>query len=76
MKNKIEKILENKYGYLTEDHPFQAKAIEELFNLIQKEREEAVRGFADWQNRGYFNASPITQSDVTFYLSQTKGGKE
>ena len=51
-----------------------AMIFKELSTLIQKEREEAVRGFWNWyMHQNYINYG----EDVTKeYLTQTKGGRE
>ena len=62
--------------------------MEELSTLIQKEREEAVRGFIDyieqtekkekidgWIVSAYDYKKTVTE-DISSYLSQTKGGKD
>ena len=45
----------------------------DVFTLIQKEREEAVRGFEEYTHRfdGFLGLKAIMEQ----YLSQTKGGK-
>ena len=47
IQEQIKEILENKYGYLTEDHPFQGEAIEELSNLLKQQREEVIQECLD-----------------------------
>jgi hypothetical protein len=86
--NELDRII-NRYenfgdtSYNTTPKEYLIKA---LSTLIQKEREEAVRGFRTWYNKsiegvrivqqGIELQVVISEQTIKDYLSQTKGGKE
>ena len=52
---------------------YEEDLVEGLLNLIQKEREEAVK---DYHKHLGLNTSINLNRDLTQYLAQTKGGKD
>ncbi len=52
-----------------------SKAQEDIMNIIQKEREDAIKGYVKWAwNNGL--SGLVDDDSVEEYLSQTKGDKE
>ena len=52
-----------------------SKAQEDIISLIQKEREDAIKGYVRWAwNNGL--GGLVDDDSVEEYLSQTKGGKQ
>ena len=52
-----------------------SKAQEDIISLIQKEREDAIKGYVKWAwNNGL--SGLVDDDSVKEYLSQTKGGEK
>ena len=84
IKKKIEEILKE-YNRNYKEYTLEAAMennptpndilIEDIIALIQKEREDAIKGYVKWAwNNGL--SGLVDDDSVEEYLSQTKGGKQ